>query len=259
MLVLGGGQSGKITILKRFATGLYSTSTRMTMGVDFSVHLVQTSDGEQVTLQIWDIGGEEDRFRSMFSSFCLGASGALLFYDPFRPETLLELQNWLPTMREYTRNIPVVLVSTQQDLIEEGHLPVVDESVAIEFLSKFNIDGYISVSARTGENIKNAFVGISELMIENKNGIAYRHYDVWEKILLQNGFKLRNWNPTEIIAKLNEGTEITEAEIQNINFRKRIYYILEKIENIDNPAANHFRDFATSQLLVKVGPYECML
>jgi len=119
LIIAGSGGSGKTTLLARYTTGLFSGSTKMTIGVDFSVTSAKTKYGP-TTLQIWDFGGES-RFRTMLPSFCLGASGCLMLFDPLRPETFHELNEWIEIVRANTKNVPVILLSSKQDLIEEGH------------------------------------------------------------------------------------------------------------------------------------------
>ena len=103
LIIAGSSGSGKTTLLRRYTTGLFSGGTKMTIGVDFSVTNCETSKGKTV-LQIWDFGGEE-RFRIMLPNFCLGASGCIMMFDPLRPSTFIELDEWIQIVRQNTKNI----------------------------------------------------------------------------------------------------------------------------------------------------------
>lgn len=164
LIIAGSGGSGKTTLLQRYTTGLFSGGTKMTIGVDFSVTSCKTKHGD-VTLQIWDFGGEE-RFRTMLPSFCLGASGCLMMFDPLRPATFHELEEWIQIVRNNTKEIPIILLSSKQDLIEEGHTFAIPKIDVDNFVQKHKLRGYMTVSSKTGLNVINSFAGIAEMMIE---------------------------------------------------------------------------------------------
>ena len=164
LIIAGSGGSGKTTLLKRYTTGLFSGGTKMTIGVDFSVTQCQTKFGP-TTLQIWDFGGEE-RFRTMLPSFCLGASGCLMLFDPLRPETFHELDEWIQIVQNNTKGIPILLLSSKQDLIDEGHPFSVDLEDVDNFVKTHQLMGYLRVSSKSGMNVSESFSNISELMIQ---------------------------------------------------------------------------------------------
>ena len=164
LIIAGSGGSGKTTLLRRYTTGLFSQGTSMTIGVDFSVTSCKTNYGDS-TLQIWDFGGEE-RFRTMLPSFCLGASGCVMMFDPVRPTTFMELQEWIKIIRGNTNNIPILLLSSKQDLIDEGHQFAVPIEDVDDFISTQSLRGYIRTSSKTGLNVESTFTQIAELMIE---------------------------------------------------------------------------------------------
>ncbi|MHA1521820.1 MAG: Rab family GTPase [Promethearchaeota archaeon] len=165
LIIAGSGGSGKTTLLRRYTTGLFSGGTKMTIGVDFSVTQCKTASGHNVTLQIWDFGGET-RFRSLLPSFCLGASGCLMLFDPLRPVTFHELSEWVDIVRTNTKNVPIVLLSSKNDLIDDGHPFSVARVDLDEFKDKHKMVKYMPVSSKTGFNVAEAFTEISELMIQ---------------------------------------------------------------------------------------------
>lgn len=164
LIIAGSGGSGKTTLLRRYTTGLFSAGTSMTIGVDFSVTSCKTKYGD-ATLQIWDFGGEE-RFRTMLPSFCLGASGCLMMFDPVRPQTFIELDEWIKIVKDNTKNIPIILLSSKQDLIEEGHNFAVPKDDLDNFINSQKLIDYIPTSSKTGMNVESTFQKIAELMIE---------------------------------------------------------------------------------------------
>lgn len=164
LIIAGSGGSGKTTLLRRYTTGLFSAGTSMTIGVDFSVTSCKTKYGES-TLQIWDFGGEE-RFRTMLPSFCLGAGGCVMMFDPVRPQTFLELDEWIKIVKDNTNDIPIILLSSKQDLIDEGHSFAVPRDDLDNFINTQKLREYIPTSSKTGMNVETTFQKIAEMMIE---------------------------------------------------------------------------------------------
>lgn len=163
MLLAGSGGCGKTTLLKTYTSGTFTTDTKMTIGVDFSVNYLDIPEGK-VTLQIWDFGGEE-RFRTMLSSFCLGSSGCLLFFDLLRPHTFYELNEWIKIIRSNTTNIPIILLGTKYDLLESIQDLGVDTNSMIEWIKNNGINAYLNISSKTGMNVQEAFEKLTRLMI----------------------------------------------------------------------------------------------
>lgn len=167
IVLAGSGGCGKTTLLNRFTTGNFTSSTKMTIGVDFAVHYIKLKDVGTVTLQIWDFGGES-RFRTMLPSFCLGASGCLLFVDLVRPQTFHDLNDWIDIIRSNTKSIPIILLGTKYDLIESPEDFQLDVEDIKAFMKDNNIVGYLNVSSKSGLNVKEAFASLTKSIINKK-------------------------------------------------------------------------------------------
>ena len=161
-IIAGSGGTGKTTLLYRFKNNKFLEDTKITIGVEFSIAQVG-----QATLQIWDFAGEE-RFRDMLPSFCLGANGCIMVFDLGNAKSFFDLSEWLTIIRENTKNIPIILVGTKLDLIEEGKVEqAVSEEKVKEFLDENNILQFIKISSKNGENVTLAFETITNLMLKN--------------------------------------------------------------------------------------------
>ncbi|MEM4447000.1 MAG: Rab family GTPase [Candidatus Jordarchaeales archaeon] len=149
VLVEGDGGVGKTSLVRRYCDGNY-TDTKMTIGVAFDKKTLEI-DGENVTLMIWDFGGEE-RFREILPDFCKGAHVALLVYDVSRIESFLNLKEWLLLTRNNAGDIPVILVGSKCDL--ERRVSV--EDVA-DFMEKYGVAHHVETSAKNNVNVGAAF------------------------------------------------------------------------------------------------------
>ncbi|NHJ46209.1 MAG: GTP-binding protein [Asgard group archaeon] len=164
IVVLGDGGIGKTSICNYLTTGEFFGSYKLSIGADFfSKKLVV--DGENVTLQICDIGGQ-DQFANISEIFTKGAHGALLCYDTTRRDTLDSLDRWIQKLDDIS--IPKVLVSTKNDI--EDLKEVLDEE-GIATAQKFGIPYYIPTTSLKGIGITETFESISRLMLKNKKGL----------------------------------------------------------------------------------------
>lgn len=165
VVIAGEGGVGKTTLTQRFLTGEFIGDTLMTLGVAFYVHKVKIED-EEITLQIWDLGGQE-QFRSMgvFDRYIKGAKGAIFAFDLTRMRTLLSLSEWQELVSKNVDNIPVVLVGTKSDLENEIQ---VTENMITEKKEELKVKNYFETSSLTGKNVENVFNEIAyEIRREN--------------------------------------------------------------------------------------------
>lgn len=164
VVVLGDGGIGKTSICNYLTTGEFFGSYKLSIGADFfSKKLVV--DGEEVTLQICDIGGQ-DQFAEISNIFTKGAHGCILCYDTTRRDTLDSLDRWIGKLED--KSIPKVLVSTKNDV--EDLREVLDEE-GIETAKRLEISFYIPTTSLKGIGITETFQGISRLMLLHKKGM----------------------------------------------------------------------------------------
>lgn len=109
----GNGGVGKTTFLDKLITNNFKENMDLTIGVD--IYLYELKLGEiPYVLQFWDLGGQE-RFRFIQGTFMKGAKAVLLFYDLSRPETLMNIEEWIQLCRIFNKNLPILLVGSKLD------------------------------------------------------------------------------------------------------------------------------------------------
>jgi small GTP-binding protein len=139
----------------------------MTMGVDIMNKKVDI-EGNTAILNIWDVGGQE-RFKYLRRNFYRGAEGALLVFDLTRSFTYKNLtKKWVPEMLQFLKvsEIPFILIGNKYDLIKDT-----GRSIEAKKPEKFANDKdsiYIETSAKTGNNVEEAFISLTEKIFANK-------------------------------------------------------------------------------------------
>jgi small GTP-binding protein len=165
IIIFGDEGCGKEAISQRFLTNLFVSDQTMTIGVDFEVKSL-TVDGQKVKLQIWNFGGEE-RFRFLLPTYVRGARGGLFIYDTTNYSSIAHIDDWLSVIRKEIRAediFPIIVVGTKAHLVENREVSSAD---GIKIAKSRNVNGFIEVSAETGENVEKTFEALTRLMIDD--------------------------------------------------------------------------------------------
>ncbi|KOM56162.1 hypothetical protein LR48_Vigan10g205400 [Vigna angularis] len=122
-----------------------------------------TIDSRPIKLQIWDTAGQES-FRSITRSYYRGAAGALLVYDITRRDTFNHLASWLEDARQHANpNMSIMLVGNKCDL---SHRRAVSKEEGEQF-AKENGLLFLEASARTAQNVEEAFIRTAAKILQN--------------------------------------------------------------------------------------------
>ena len=156
--IIGDFAVGKTSTVARFVHNVFSEKYLTTVGVKIDTRSIETGDGQQVKLVIWDIAGT-DRFTAVEFSYLRGASGYLLVVDGTRGETLPVARKLRAEAEERYGELPFITLLNKSDLSEEWDIS--DEQVAA-----LEHDGYrpIKTSAKAGDNVEKALLELAALI-----------------------------------------------------------------------------------------------
>ena len=168
LILAGDAGVGKTEIVNRYISGIFDADTRITIGVEFYIKDLVLEGFGDIRLQVWDMQNE-DRFRFLLPTYMKGASGVMFLYSTIDKKTLDHFDDWLPILRNYDPNIPILLVGTKIHLKNQRK---VKKEEAIEVARNRACVGYAEVSVKENINIEQTFHAISLAMwhyIESKN------------------------------------------------------------------------------------------
>jgi small GTP-binding protein len=161
--LLGSFAVGKTSLVERFVYNRFDERYLTTIGVKISQKLLppiqDTRDGQlcQHYFLIWDIAGLE-KFDGVAANYFRGASGALAVADLTRPETIGELEKICNKFISASPRATLVVLGNKKDIFQRNE----STFAALQKMA----DGYstdlLLTSAKTGEQVENAFVILSQ-------------------------------------------------------------------------------------------------
>jgi small GTP-binding protein len=153
-LILGGeGGVGKTSMVHRFVENAFQTDYKSTIGTSI---MKKECDFEglnsKVRFVLWDLAGQA-QFKRVRQSYLSNAEAGILVYDVTRKDTLDKVENWFNEIKDVSPNISLILVANKVDLTEDR---VISTEMGEALAKNLNLS-YIETSAKTGENINDAF------------------------------------------------------------------------------------------------------
>ncbi|XP_074777336.1 ras-related protein Rab-36 isoform X2 [Athene noctua] len=147
-----------------FCKDNFDRDYKATIGVDFEIERFEIS-GVPYNLQIWDTAGQE-KFKCIASAYYRGAEVIITVFDLADIQTLDHTKQWLEdALRENEPDSSFIfLVGTKKDLVSDAVCERT-ELDAIRFANEMQAE-YWSVSAKTGENVKEFFSRVAALAFE---------------------------------------------------------------------------------------------
>ena len=161
VLLIGDGNVGKTSLVRRFCEGKFEDSRVLTIGVDFQIKTIKLGE-RMIRLSIWDVAGQE-RFRTFRDQFYAGTLAVALIYDVTAPATFFNLPRWRDEVAAVVPNVPMVVIGNKTDL---GL--VVPPSEAEGWARFEGRMPFLQTSALTGENVEEFFQGLGYLAFKHK-------------------------------------------------------------------------------------------
>ncbi|XP_077434125.1 ras-related protein Rab-28 isoform X1 [Vanacampus margaritifer] len=152
IVVIGDGACGKTSLATRFAQEAFGKQYKQTIGLDFFLKRISLPGNLNVTLQVWDIGGQTLGGK-MLDKYVYGAHGVLLVYDITNYQSFENLEDWFGMVKKANEESDVQpVVSLVGNKIDLEHTRTVKSDKHQRFCQE---NGLISqfVSAKTGDSV----------------------------------------------------------------------------------------------------------
>ncbi len=161
MALMGEGGVGKTSLIRRFVLNEYQDTYLHTVGTKVSKLELTVPYGPnlevQMDLSIFDIMGQRG-FRDLIrETYFHGAQALMAVCDLTRMDSLVALNEWIPSALEIAGDVPVYIVANKKDL--EDHRAISDEDLA-KVAEPFGAP-VVLTSAKTGEFVEDVFNAIA--------------------------------------------------------------------------------------------------
>nr|CAD1839217.1 unnamed protein product [Ananas comosus var. bracteatus] len=171
-VTVGDGAVGKTCMLISYTSNTFPTDYVPTVFDNFSANVVV--EGSMVNLGLWDTAGQEDYNRLRPLSY-RGADVFLLAFSLISKASYENIhKKWIPELRHYAPNVPIILVGTKLDLREDKEFfidhpsitPITTlqarheqkyESCGEELKRMIGAAAYIECSSKSQQNVKAVF------------------------------------------------------------------------------------------------------
>ena len=164
LILVGNYKVGKTSLIKRFVENMFQESYHSTIGVEISKKDMELSEDTIINFAIWDLGGQIIQMAPYRRRFYEGAQSALIIIDRTRPDNLKSIDIWHNELKTYVgTDVDIILVGNKSDLTEDIGISE-DEIKDIADEKSFH---YILTSAKTGENVHDAFLYIAYKFLES--------------------------------------------------------------------------------------------
>ncbi|XP_059188519.1 rho-related GTP-binding protein RhoA-C-like [Centropristis striata] len=136
-------------------------------------------DGKQVELALWDTSDLEDYVR-LRPLYYRDTDVILMCFSIDRPDSLENIpEKWIPEVKHFCPNVPIILVGTKKDLRNDEHTrrklakmkqePVKSDE-AKDMANRMNAFGYVECSAKTKDGVKEVFEMAARAALQHKKG-----------------------------------------------------------------------------------------
>jgi small GTP-binding protein len=159
VIVVGDGNVGKTSMLRRFCKGDFSDQYKKTIGAEFMEKDVYVkSSGDTLRLMLWDTAGQEV-FNALTASYYRGAGAAVLAFSTTDRDSFMNVEKWKGKVEAQCDSITMVMCQTKVDLSDKPG--AVSQQEAEEMAKKLNMPFY-RISTKQDFNVTELFEFVAE-------------------------------------------------------------------------------------------------
>jgi len=144
IVIIGDGNVGKTTTVRRLSSNEFHKKYIPTMGADVISVNIKTTKDEDIHINFWDTAGQE-KFGGLRDAYYSSCDACIILFSLDDKGTYRNVPTWYrEIVRACGSELPIVIVGNKSDVREHKVIPT--------WHTKKNLQ-YFQVSAKTGENI----------------------------------------------------------------------------------------------------------
>jgi len=154
LVIVGDGTCGKTCLLIVFSKDEFPEVYVPTVFENYVADI--EVDNRQVELALWDTAGQEDYDRLRPLSYP-DTDVILMCFSIDSPDSLQNIpEKWVPEVKHFCPNVPIVLVGNKKDL-RNGSTKCVRTQEGEQMATRIGAVAYVENSALTKEGVRNVF------------------------------------------------------------------------------------------------------
>ncbi|ELP91479.1 Rho GTPase, putative [Entamoeba invadens IP1] len=174
LLFNGDSSVGKTSLLIKYTTGEFPYEYTPTVFDNYTINV--TYNNIQIDMELWDTGGQEDyppmRPLSYYNTSCFVLCFSLVYMDSYKSLKTL----WLPEIKQYNPNTPILLIGFKSDLREsngniesdfpQGIYQRITTEQGLQMAKDIGAMGYIECSTINDINVNMVFEKAKKISYE---------------------------------------------------------------------------------------------
>lgn len=164
VVVVGDGNVGKTSLLRRFVRGDFVEEYRRTIGAEYmekDVFLRSDGGNRTAKLLLWDTAGQE-MFSPLTTSYYHRSSAAIVCFSTVDRDSFAHVMNWVAQVEQVCGPITIVLCQAKYDL---SHAAAVTNEEAGELAESLGLP-FFRVSTKDDFNVTQLFEFTAQAVIE---------------------------------------------------------------------------------------------
>ena len=163
IIIVGNKESGKSSLVHSFVNEKFQDDLSSTIGFNIFKKKIEVSESSRINYIIWDTGGFSSEISPIKEKIYNFADAAIIVIDRMRTDNIKSIKRWINKINESVLyRIPIIIIGTKIDIVSD---PEISEDDLQELANEYHIH-YIPTSAKTGLNIKEAFIELTDTILD---------------------------------------------------------------------------------------------
>lgn len=191
LVIVGDGTCGKTCLLIVFSKDEFPEVYVPTVFENYVADI--EVDQRQVELALWDTAGQEDYDRLRPLSYP-DTDVILMCFSIDSPDSLQNIpEKWVPEVKHFCPNVPIVLVGNKKDLRAGGGNKCVRTGEGEQMAQRIGAVAYVECSALTKEGVRNVFEIATRASLSRRRKKKFRkENELYHAINIKNHVLIEN-------------------------------------------------------------------